>query len=222
MNKKLIYKNIYTIVIALLSGILLWYILKMTGISLSTFSVDGVENLLKENKDTSLIIYMFLNLIRPFFMIIPAWIFAVVSGVIYGPICGIVYSLIGLFISSISAFYLGRILGRDFLYSVFGNKLKKIDKSLDENGFRYLFIMRVTVVFPFDPLSYMAGMSTMRFRPFIVATMLGAIPETIAFNYLGMGLKNIPIYYLIAILCVGIIVFIAGKQIKNYICNRKK
>lgn len=199
----------------------MWYLFKISGISIDTFSIHGVENILKEHKDTSVIIYMFLNLIRPFFMIIPAWIFAVVSGVIYGPFLGTVYSLIGIFISSISAFYLGRILGRDFLYNMFGNKLKKIDKSLDENGFRYLFIMRVTVVFPFDPLSYMAGMSKMKFRPYIVATMLGVIPETIAFNYLGESLKNIPFSVLVVIVCVGIVIFIAWKYLKKFICNSK-
>lgn len=167
------------------------FLKKLTGINLCNLSVSNIEKILIENKETSILIYMFLNLIRPIFFVVPVWIFAVASGAIYGPLLGSLYSLIGVVISATVAFYLARFIGRDFLLSIIGEKLRGIDNKLNKNGFKVLFIMRVTVVFPFDPLSFVAGLSKMKYKPYIIATILGSIPETLAFNYLGLGLKSI-------------------------------
>ncbi|KMT20830.1 TVP38/TMEM64 family protein [Clostridium cylindrosporum] len=191
MKSKFKVKILWLAFFIILAFVLLTYFEKVIGVNVIHLNVNEVEVILQENKKTSILMYMILNLIRPIFIIIPAWIFAVVSGVIYGPLMGTFYSLIGIFLSATVSFYLARFLGRDFLVHFLGKKFHKMDEKLKDNGFKVLFIMRVTVVFPFDPLSFMAGISNINYKTYILATMLGVIPEILAFNYLGVGLKSI-------------------------------
>lgn len=217
MKKKIQSKKVYIVLCLLLIIFIVYYLKKLTGLSLMNLNIDSFEDTLKQNKDVSVFIYMILNLIRPIFIIIPVWIFSVVAGVIYGPILGTIYALIGVYISATIAFYLARIIGRDFFVSVFGNLFRKIDNKLEENGFKVLFIMRVTIVFPFDPLSFIAGLSNMDYRSFIGATLLGSVPETIAFNVLGVSLKSILSLKVIIILSVLIIIIFTLMYLKRRI-----
>ncbi|MEG0641079.1 MAG: TVP38/TMEM64 family protein [Clostridium sp.] len=219
MKNKSLVKSTIAIIFASISVLLVYIFLKVTGISISTFSVEGVEKILQDNKGSSVTIYMFLNLIRPLFIIIPVWIFGVVAGVIYGPILGIIYSLIGIFISATVAFYFARFVGRDFIGAMIGDKLHRVDNKLEQNGFKFLFIMRISVVCPFDPLSFMAGISRMKYKTYITSTMLGVIPETIAFNYLGIGLKSILSFKVIIILFIIIILVIIPFVIRKKWCK---
>lgn len=217
MVNKFKVKKVFIVLAIILVVFVIIYFKKVTGFSIMNLNINSFEEILKENKETSILIYMLLNVIRPIFMVIPVWIFSVVSGVIYGPILGSIYALIGIYISSTIAFYLSRIIGRNFFLSIFGNKLEKIDNKLEENGFKVLFIMRVTVVFPFDPLSFVAGLSKMSYRSYIAATVLGSIPETIAFNVLGVSLKSILTLKMLIILTVltliGFIIWFLKKRI---------
>lgn len=209
MNKRLKLKICLVAVIILIIIIISICLKKIVGVSVVNLDVNEIERILDSNTGSSVLIYMLLNLIRPVFMIIPVWIFAVASGVIYGPLLGSIYSLIGVYLSATVAFYLARFLGRSFFLSIFGEKFRELDNKIEGNGFKVIFVMRVTVVFPFDPLSFMAGLSRIKYRPYIVATVLGSIPETIIFNYLGLGLKNILSLKLLIILSIVLLVVFA-------------
>lgn len=217
MKKKIKVIFLVFIILSLVLGGI--YLKRLTGCDFYHLDAKKIESMLRNNNKFSVLIYMLLNFIRPIFMVIPVWIFSVASGAIYGIWFGSLYALIGVFISATVAFYLAKWFGRGFFMSKFGEKFRGIDNKLNRNGFKVLFVMRATVVFPFDPLSFVAGLSKMNYKTYITATVLGSIPETIVFNVLGAGFKSIlSIKSLIILSLVGIIIFLFFYLRKKVVC----
>ena len=133
---------------------------------------------------------MFLFLIKPIFVILPANVIAILAGVVFGPVKGFFLSIIGLFISGTVAFYISRCLGKDFVEGILGKRLLKLDNDLEEKGFKILLLLRLPPILPFDPLSYGCGLSKIKYRDFILASLLGVMPETLCYSIMGKNFHN--------------------------------
>jgi uncharacterized membrane protein YdjX (TVP38/TMEM64 family) len=51
-------------------------------------------------------------------------------------------------------------------------------------------LLRLIPLFPFDLISYLAGVSKIRFRAFFIGTLFGIIPGTFAYNFLGSSIAE--------------------------------
>ncbi len=63
--------------------------------------------------------------------------------------------------------------------------LKNIDEFLGKYGKHTVLIARLLPFISFDLVSYGAGLTSMRFIPFFVATGIGQLPATIVYSYVG-------------------------------------
>jgi uncharacterized membrane protein YdjX (TVP38/TMEM64 family) len=52
------------------------------------------------------------------------------------------------------------------------NKLKNFDSKMEKHGFSIILSLRLSMLFPFDIVNYAAGMSKIRYRDFILGTMI--------------------------------------------------
>ncbi|WP_246056168.1 TVP38/TMEM64 family protein [Alteribacter natronophilus] len=95
------------------------------------------------------------------------------------------YTLIGASGSAALAFITARYLGKNIAGKEWKGRYKKIQNQLEKRGFFYVLTLRMIPVFNFDLISYAAGVSKVRFIPFITATALGMIPGVFAYTYLG-------------------------------------
>jgi len=55
-------------------------------------------------------------------------------------------------------------------------KIKKFRASFNKNSFFYIFLFRLVFIIPRQAVNTLAGLSKMRFRKYIFASILGAIP----------------------------------------------
>jgi uncharacterized membrane protein YdjX (TVP38/TMEM64 family) len=58
-----------------------------------------------------------------------------------------------------------------------------IAARLDRDPFTLLLILRVVPVIPYTPLNYVAGLSSIRTRDYLLATLIGMVPSTYIFAY---------------------------------------
>ncbi|WP_347862903.1 VTT domain-containing protein [Salimicrobium sp. PL1-032A] len=85
------------------------------------------------------------------------------------------------------------------LARVFGTSIIKMDNfawseklfaQMNERGFLYIFVLRLIPIVSFDLLSYAGGIAKVRFKSFLIATVLGMIPGTFAYSFLGSSIAS--------------------------------
>lgn len=113
----------------------------------------------------------------------------IAAGLAWGPVLGTVYSLIGQLIGSAAAFWIARRLGRRWLPRLIGAKnALKVDSMADTMGGQVVFLARMLPIVNFDWLSFVAGVTSIRFWVFMVASAFGMIIPTAAAVAAGDGL----------------------------------
>lgn len=131
-------------------------------------------------------IYILVYTIRPL-LFFPASILCLAGGLAFGPVWGTIYTLFGFTGDSILVFLLARRFGNRFIRSEHP-QLAMWKERLSRHGFWTVFTLRLIPVIPFDVTSLAAGLSRLPFLPYVVSTVLGTIPVTIAYSYLGSSL----------------------------------
>lgn len=89
-----------------------------------------------------------------------------------------ILSMIGNTLSFVIMFYLTRWLGRDYIeiYEKKHARLKNLDVNINKNSFLYVFLLRLFFIIPPEAVNILAGLSKMRFRKYITASILGTMP----------------------------------------------
>jgi uncharacterized membrane protein YdjX (TVP38/TMEM64 family) len=123
--------------------------------------------------------------IQMFLILFPNVLLVVVSSLAYGPVWGTIISVIG----NITASSVGYGIGNTFsskVWKLFNEqKLKKMERLLDRYGFWAVAIFHICPFISNDVISIAAGLSKMKFMKFMLATLTGAIPFTIAIAWFG-------------------------------------
>jgi uncharacterized membrane protein YdjX (TVP38/TMEM64 family) len=154
-------------------------------------------------------LYLLIYSIAPVFFV-PGWIITIGGGLAFGAVWGTVLTVIGATIGATLAFFVARSMGRDFVARVLKERFKTLD-AIDEqaatHGFQVVFYLRLIPLVPFNVLDYVAGISKIGTRDYILGTFLGIIPGTFAYVYLGSSLTNI--YSWKFALAIGLLVLLA-------------
>lgn len=109
----------------------------------------------------------------------------------------VVYTFISNFIAWITNFFISRIWGRRIVKKFVGeNNMHKVDKLTKNYGLAMLFLMRIFLVGMGDFISYGAGLTSMKFGPYLIISVFGAIPGTILWYYLASKIEN-PITFIL-------------------------
>lgn len=157
---------------------------------LSKFDVDYVQKIVDSFGALGVLVYILINCIRPL-LFIPTTVMYVSGGVIYGRFKGSIYTLIGLVGGTSIPFFLARRFKNVFRRIIGDKYLAKINIKDDDNIVRKLFTIRVTPALPFDIVSYIAGMSDVPYKEFLLGSLLGAFPKIILYSFLGNQIDNI-------------------------------
>src|SRR5208337_2927039 len=103
---------------------------------------------------------------------------------------GFLYVWVGAMCGSSLAFFIGRYLGRDFAASLIGDRLRKYDEAIEQNGFATVLYLRL-VYFPFTPMNFGMGLTRVRFRDYLFGTALGIIVGTFFFTFRSSSPKSL-------------------------------
>jgi len=150
-------------------------------------------------------IYILIYSIAPS-LLLPGSVISLAGGLAFGGLYGTIYTVIGATIGASLAFLLARWLGRDLVTRLLKGRLKTFDESAVRHGFKVILFLRLVPLFPFNGINFGAGLSGIRFRDYLLATVIGIIPGAFAYVYLGSSLTEIgsPSFFL-AILLLGVL-----------------
>ena len=117
---------------------------------------------------------------------LPAFIITFANAGLFGWIYGAILSWSSAMAGAVICFYIARYLGRDTAVKFTSVKaLKSIDDFFKHYGKYAILIARLLPFISFDIVSYAAGLTSMGFWPFFVATGVGQLPATIVYSYIG-------------------------------------
>lgn len=151
-------------------------------------NLHNFVTLLKSYGKYAVILFLLIFSLKPFAIVIPSAMLSMAGGILFGPTEGFLLNMTGFFISGTLAFYLARFLGKDFVDNILKGKVLNLNNSMEKNGFKILFLLRLPPVLPYDPLSYTCGLSKIKYPAFILASLLGVIPETICYSFMGQNI----------------------------------
>ncbi len=111
------------------------------------------------------------------------------GGFFFGPIVGSLLTVVGQGLGATVDFLLARRLGRNFVKTKFPKSSSFIDRYSEKLGWQTVFIMRLFPSVSFDMLSYVAGVSKLSLRSYLLATVSGLIPLAIITTMLGHSIS---------------------------------
>jgi uncharacterized membrane protein YdjX (TVP38/TMEM64 family) len=118
---------------------------------------------------------------------VPGSILTIGGGVIFGVVRGSIYVSIAATLGATAAFLVGRYFARDWVSEKLqGNaKFKAIDLAVGREGWKIVFLTRLSPVFPFNLINYAYGLTRVTLRDYFFASWLGMIPATVLYVYIG-------------------------------------
>ena len=107
---------------------------------------------------------------------LPASILTLLGGAAFGFWPGLLWVTVGANLGASLAFWLARRLGRTALEEFFGPRLGAFDRLAGVAGFQGLLTLRLLPIAPFSLLNFSAGLTTIPWRDYVVATAIGILP----------------------------------------------
>lgn len=186
------------------AGFILLGILYVYEFGIERFSPETIRDMILSLGYWGPLLYIVCNVFRPFFFF-PAIILAVAGGLAFGPLWGAIYLIIGTVLGAALCFGVANLLGRSRIKQAWPKwmLLQKLDNQAARHSFRTLLFLRLAPVIPWDAVSFLAGLSKVRFWPYILATVVGSVPGAIAFCYFGNVLfQSLSMAVIVAIIFV--------------------
>ena len=96
------------------------------------------------------------------------------------------WAILGSIAGASLCFYIARKGGRPIIKKLLGEEtLKFMDSWVDKWGDKGVLIGRLIPFVPYDPISYLSGVTSMSFKSFTIYNSLGTIPRVILYATLG-------------------------------------
>ncbi|MGC9504706.1 TVP38/TMEM64 family protein [Baaleninema sp.] len=112
------------------------------------------------------------------------------GGAIFGPWVGTLWTSVGAVIAAIAAFTFTRTVGRTWAARRLAGSWQAMDAEIRHGGTFYMFAIRLLPIIPYGLVNFAAGLTAIRFRDYLVGTLLGTVPGVFPFVMLGSsGLK---------------------------------
>ena len=130
----------------------------------------------------SFLLMVFQSVIAP----LPAFLITFANAAVFGWWQGALLSWVSAMAGASLCFYIARIAGRDAVEKLTSKlAMDSVDSYFQKYGKNTILICRLLPFVSFDFISYAAGLTSMGFVPFLIATGIGQLPATIVYSYVG-------------------------------------
>lgn len=121
----------------------------------------------------------------------PLSLLVALTGLLFGPWWGFAYALAGTLAASMLTWWVGRRLGREALMRHGGRRLRGVSRYLSGRGIRTMTLVNLLPLAPFTLTNMMAGAFRLRFRDYMIGSLLGIAPGLAGVTLLGSQLGQL-------------------------------
>ncbi|MEN8707081.1 MAG: TVP38/TMEM64 family protein [Nocardioides marinisabuli] len=115
----------------------------------------------------------------------PTAVMTVLGGLLLGFSAGLVAVLAAAVLGAVAAFFVSRLLGRDAVRSLTGQRFASLDDRVRDNGFATVLLARLIPLVPFSTANYAFGLTSVSTRSYAGATALGIVPGSAVYVAVG-------------------------------------
>ncbi|MCH1960470.1 TVP38/TMEM64 family protein [Romboutsia hominis] len=153
---------------------------------LSMLNIDAIKEYILSFGILAPIISFLLMILQSVAAPLPAFLITFANAALFGWVKGAMLSWTSSMVGAALCFYIARFLGRDVVIKLTSKyALDNIDNFFDKYGKHTILIARLLPFISFDLVSYAAGLTSMKFSSFFIATGIGQLPATIIYSYVG-------------------------------------
>ncbi len=116
---------------------------------------------------------------------LPGSVLTLAGGLLFGPVYGTIYNLVGATLGATLAFLVARYFAFDWVRAKTGGRLKVLLDGIEKEGWKFVAVVRLVPLFPFNLLNYALGLTPIRLGAYVLATVFFILPGTITYTYIG-------------------------------------
>lgn len=154
--------------------------------TISKLDTKVVIDYLRSYGKLAIVVSFILMVLQSIAAPIPAFLITLSNAAIFGWWQGAILSWSSAMVGAALCFFIARVLGRDAVEKLTSKgAMESIDVFFERYGNYTILICRLLPFVSFDFVSYAAGLTSMEFWPFFIATGIGQLPATIVYSYVG-------------------------------------
>lgn len=146
---------------------------------------------------------------------LPAFVITFANAALFGWVYGAILSWTSAMAGAAICFYIAKFLGRNTVENLTSKfALDDVDKFFAKYGKHTILIARLLPFMSFDLVSYAAGLTSMSFSSFFIATGIGQLPATIVYSYVGgmlTGGAKLMMTGLLTLFALSILIYVIKK-----------
>ena len=125
-------------------------------------------------------------------LFIPGSALTIGSGTLFGLKTGFLVVLVGANFGALCAFLLARTLLREKVvrWAQSNPKFRSLDRAVGNQGFKMVFLSRLSPVFPFNLLNYFLGLTAISTTAYVLANLFGMLPGIFLYVYIGAAARD--------------------------------
>jgi len=147
-----------------------------------TWFIGYVESLGPAGPASFMALYVLLEILA-----VPAIPLTMSAGAIFGPAQGTAMVSVSATLAATASFLIARYALRDRIGAVAEKypKWRAIDDAIGEDSFRVVALLRLSPLLPFALSNYLYGLTSVKLRPYVLASWMGMLPGTFAYVSAG-------------------------------------
>lgn len=175
-------------------------------------SVENIERFLETYQAESMLVYLGLQVFQVIVSVIPGQAVQFVAGYAFYFWVGYLLAIAGVAIGTMMTYGLSRALGRKAIYALLGQEKmsKYVDRLNSPKAYVIVFIIFLIPGLPKDLFGYAVGLSDMKFKPFLLISLIARSPAMMCTIAMGHAARTDSYGLLILLLAIISICFLAG------------
>ncbi len=197
-------KNIKFIIIPLIVSVL---IVSAFAVFIHNTDTDKILSYKPDNLWLAVLVFWGFFGLKSVSVVVPLTLLYIAVGSIYPYPVAIAINIVGLTITFTVPYLIGRISGGELIEFIESKypKVKKLINYGHDNNLFASYMSRAVIVVPADIMSIVYGALRMPYRPYLLGSLMGLLPEMLVQTYIGGSLSDLTVRsLLVMVLLIGV------------------
>lgn len=124
-------------------------------------------------------------------LILPSTPLNLSGGAIFGIWWGTLWTTVAALLAAIASFGFTRTIGRELVSQKLAGRWDAVDAEIRQGGLFYMFAIRLLPIIPYGIVNFAAGLTSIKFKDYLIGTLLGTLPGVLPFVMMGAGIGEL-------------------------------